>query len=556
MESIQKIFKNPKFRLLAVFLVFMAVSGFLFSSIPRVVYAQDAGVQDVLGNSLSRADIITVDTVQNSTPTGCSMWSPLTCFLGLVLGFVKILLIASGALFGWIVKPENQTAISGQPIIYNTWMMVRDLLNVAFIMALLFSAFATIFQVEKYSYKKLLLNLILMALLVNFSFPIARFIIDLSNVLMYSLINRMTLVGPAGTSDATATMGALAFGSQFAQMLNVKNNDATYLISAIIFGFILAITLLAIAVMFVIRMVALAILIIFSPIAFVAAIIPDTSSYSSKWWSQLFKYCFFGPIMIFMLYISSALIIQIGSISTMKQFQSQVVNQASASADVGVIAAVAFYSIPIVILWFGMGVAQSMGIAGAATVMGAAQKVSKGSIKKFSGANAVTKRYGAYKAERKKRADERFKDNWGSTLGKGLNKGQDTVYAAFGSEKAKKRLAGMRKDSNKEDIKKASEGNEGDNAPALIMNINKAITSPPKTKQDHISAAGQVKQALSRGKEFEMEVENQIATGGIIIPPGAITVPPGTGLPQLRQMQKAWYYAQTREIISKAEKAK
>ncbi|HEX7586288.1 MAG TPA: hypothetical protein VF390_01500, partial [Patescibacteria group bacterium] len=41
MESIQKIFKNPKFRLLAVFLVFMAISGFLFLSVPKLAYAAD-----------------------------------------------------------------------------------------------------------------------------------------------------------------------------------------------------------------------------------------------------------------------------------------------------------------------------------------------------------------------------------------------------------------------------------------------------------------------------------------------------------------------------------
>ena len=324
-------------------------------------------------------------------------------------------------------------------------MMVRDLLNVAFILVLLFSAFSTIFQVERYSYKKLLLNLVLMALLVNFSFPIARVIIDSSNVLMYSLINRMTYnVGEVTNGTAKQAIGAMAFGSQYAKMLDVKIASLTYLISAIIFGFILAITFLAIGVMFIIRMVALAILIIFSPVAFVAAIIPGATSYSSKWWNSLFKYAFFGPIMIFMLYISSALIIQIGSTPTMRGFQQQAINQTSAASDAGIIAAISFYSIPIVILWFGLGLAQSMGIAGAGAVMGAAQKVSKGAGKKFSGYNAVSKRYGAYKKERDKRADSKLnKSNLGATFGEKANRAQDSIIAALGGKGAESRLTEM-----------------------------------------------------------------------------------------------------------------
>jgi hypothetical protein len=468
------ILNNRRIKPLFLVLVFFVIAGFLFLSSAKATHAWSlADILGTLGKPFYDALVI----------------APLL----LILGIVSFLMQASATLFAWIIEPGNQTAVMGRPIIYLTWMMVRDLLNVGFILVLLFSAFATIFQVEKYNYKKLLFNIILMALLVNFSFPIARFIIDASNVLMYTLLNRMTFVGPAVTGGANKAMGALAFGSQFSKMLDTESRDATYLISAIIFGFILAITLLAIGVMFVIRMVALAILIIFSPIAFVGAILPDTASYSNKWWHALFKYAFFGPIMVFMLYISSALIIQMGSLQTMQDFQRNAVNQTSAGAgNPGIIAAISFYSIPIVILWFGMGMAQSSSIAGASMVMGAAQKFSKGAGKKLSGYDAAAKRYGAYKAERKKRADEKFKDNWGSKVGQWANRKQDALLARGGDERAGKRADKTHKDKNKDDIDKGAKDlvDSGATADTLAQQMNTNFGSaPPTTRQEKVEQA-------------------------------------------------------------------
>jgi len=513
LNSLQKILKKTWVKPLFSVLFFCVLAGFLFLSVPQVVFAAYGGEVQVLSGGGKDAAAIAAasDNAQNNP--SCGLLNPLGC----VLGLVKVLMQASASLFAWIVAPGNQTALLTKPIIYTAWTMVRDLLNVAFILVLLFSAFATIFQVEKYNYKKLLLNIILMALLVNFSFPIARFIIDTSNVLMYSLINRMTYAVNGATGTAKETMGALAFGSQYATMLDVKSSDMTFQLSAIVFGFIMAITLLAIAVMFVIRMVALAILIIFSPVAFVAAIIPGTSNYSSQWWNSIFKYAFFGPIMIFILYISSSLIIQMGAQTTLDDFKKQAINQTSSSSDAGVIAAISFYSIPIVILWFGMAAAQSMGGAAAGSVMSYAQKVSKGGMKKFSGYNAVSRRYGAYKAERKKRDDEKFKGNLGSRFGKGLNEAQDKALARLGSEKAKKRLKSTKTSEFDEDSKKATDRFDTDDTHALVADLHNPthVTAAVNDRSKAVDYAAKYKQVTTdpvRREEFENSIRTSTAT--------------------------------------------
>lgn len=283
-----------------------------------------------------------------------------------ILKFVGWLFSISQTLFGWIVDAEELKSIIDNRAIYEAWKIIRDLLNISFILVLLFSAFSTIFQVEKYSYKKILLTLVIMALLVNFSYPISRFFIDTANVLMYTVIKDM-LGGSAGNTFANI--------SGYSQTNNLFNPPAgatvTALIAAIVFGFIFVFTFLAVAVLLLIRAIALAILVIFSPLAFVASILPNTSKFSDQWWGKFFSYAFFGPIMMLMLFITYKFMETFHREDKFNQIYAIAQKE---SIDSGSIATIAFLSIPIILLWLGMGIAQQMGIAGAGAVMGQAKK--------------------------------------------------------------------------------------------------------------------------------------------------------------------------------------
>jgi len=115
-------------------------------------------------------------------------------------------------------------------------------------------------------------------------------------------------------------------------------------------------TFLAMGVLLLIRVVALAILIITSPVAFVGNI----AGKDFGWWDNLFKYAFFGPIMVFVLHIA---------VFTMQAMS----DSASLASETNIVTTMANMAIPIVILWMGMGIAQKMGIAGASDVVGKAQ---------------------------------------------------------------------------------------------------------------------------------------------------------------------------------------
>lgn len=308
------------------------------------------------------------------TPSNGPFEKAFAWLLTVVLTFTGKLLSISGTLFAMIVDVNNFKAVFYGATLYEVWKLVRDFLNIAFILVLLYSAFCTILQIESYNYKKILLKLVIMALLVNFSFPITRFIIDASNVLMYTIIS--TLFGATINSQfANITHGG---GIDAILALN-SSASIPNLLAAIVFVFILAITLLAIGILLVIRLVVLAMLLIFSPLAFVATIFPDTGGYSSKWWDNLFKYSFFGPIMLFVIYIATQMLAAASTLRT-----SALNNAQNHSIDPGIIGTMAFFTVPIVILWMGMGMAASMSGAAGSAVMGGAQKFI-GKVGKFVG---------------------------------------------------------------------------------------------------------------------------------------------------------------------------
>ncbi len=281
-----------------------------------------------------------------------------------------------GTLFQWAVDPANISGDGGllnKQAVKDVWIMVRDTLNMTFILILLFSAFCTVFQVDKWSLKKVWVNILINALLVNFSFPIARIFIDVSNVAMYYFLNH--LFSGAGQGNGTAIMASFGDASNLAGVLlpgDYAKADIAYLLTAIVFTFILGITLLVLAALFVVRLIALTLIVMFSPIGFVGYIFPGTAKFAGQWWENLFKYSFFGPIMVFMMMVSLQIMRAMGS-ENLKSFAKAARDNAE-TGQANWIASASFYLIPVFILWIAMGISQKMGIEFADKIVGQGKK--------------------------------------------------------------------------------------------------------------------------------------------------------------------------------------
>ncbi|MFZ2153969.1 MAG: type IV secretion system protein [Candidatus Moraniibacteriota bacterium] len=275
-----------------------------------------------------------------------------------VLLAITKLLRMSGALVDMMLTQEyfNALVVTDGENIYKAWVIVRDFLNMFFMLLLLFSAFATVFQVEKYHLRKMIIMLIVMALLVNFSYPITLFVIDFSNSAMYFLVDNAFNVDSASPSAQISRFTRFADAVYSATTLEGSEFEAILL--NIIFAFIAFITLFAVGLNLLIRMIFFVILLIFSPVGFTFAFFPDTKSMANDWWSTLFKYAFMGPIMVFFLFFA-VMIFDVDNLEAVSGFSEGIIR----------------FLIPVAFLWIGLLVSSKFGGSGSNMAMGMAKKV-------------------------------------------------------------------------------------------------------------------------------------------------------------------------------------
>lgn len=288
----------------------------------------------------------------------------------LLYGVFKVLVWVGAAAIGLFGFAINADLISGpkgllnQPAIYELWKFIRDFCNIFFILMLLIGAFSMVFQLSSYNAKKTLLSIILMALFVNFSFPLSRVLIDVSNVPTYFFAQKVLGSSAGGESISQVAGGSLLSATGMEKLLlgsKGKDSEVPTLVVAIIFMFMFAVALCILAVLFVIRVVSLVVLVIFSPIGFMK-FVPGLNGYADEWWKKLVGNLVFAPAAMLMLLVS------VHFASTIQSYNTAISGEASAvSGDAGltVILGVMMRSaIPIILIMMTISVALNSKVAG------------------------------------------------------------------------------------------------------------------------------------------------------------------------------------------------
>ena len=135
---------------------------------------------------------------KNAIDGGCAGlwdWSFDGCLLKLAyyFGFVipSFALWLSAQFFNSIISfAVHDTVTSSAAFISIAWGIVRDLSNIFFILALLYIAIQTILGMG-HETKKMIVHVIIMALLINFSMFFTKVVIDSSNVLALIFYNKI-----------------------------------------------------------------------------------------------------------------------------------------------------------------------------------------------------------------------------------------------------------------------------------------------------------------------------------------------------------------------------
>ncbi len=264
-----------------------------------------------------------------------SLTSSLFDFLRQVIAYV-VLLITSFIyyIFSVILVPVIVALIKVRPyqdgfvnFIYPGWIILRNVSNILFIVALLWIGLRTIFQLEDAAKSRtFILRLILAALLVNFSLVIGQAVVGIADTLQSQFLPGNTKVietlGFKLMVDPIQTFRGVegANPDDFKLTDEQKNYTPTGLASDLPKAIILLI--LAVAAFFafvaliaflVVRLVALWLLYMISPLAYVASILPKTQEYTGKWWNEFIKYSFAVPIMAFFLNIAALLAVNMSA---------------------------------------------------------------------------------------------------------------------------------------------------------------------------------------------------------------------------------------------------
>jgi type IV secretion system protein VirB6 len=198
------------------------------------------------------------------------------------------------------------------------WKISRDVANLFFIFILLIIGIGIILGVSSFGSREILVRLILIALLVNFSWPFTLIIIDISNIVAMEFLCAMT--GGRCAAEEISVIFAKGFElpSNFVDkntgMLSAAKLTPSKIIVATLGGTAILLTatfvFLALAVMFFLRTIVLIILTIFAPLAYLAMVLPATRNYASSWWNKLFSQAIIAPVSMFMLYLVAQFIVQ------------------------------------------------------------------------------------------------------------------------------------------------------------------------------------------------------------------------------------------------------
>lgn len=228
------------------------------------------------------------------------------------------------------------------PFVLEGWAMVRDFCNIFFIFVLLYVAISTILNVHGFKTKEMIINVVIIGLMINFSLFAANLIVDSSNIVARIFYNPNIITigtkkdannkiisqpGPSGELQLSAALinkvdpQDLIINSAKVNPSDAKSQGAAnqnqqdvgvgsfilivFLATAV--NIVGIIVFLSVGLIFISRVVGIWIYMILAPLAFFSYTVPSMQGMDmvgwKKWWPELLKLSFLAPIFIFFLYL-------------------------------------------------------------------------------------------------------------------------------------------------------------------------------------------------------------------------------------------------------------
>jgi hypothetical protein len=231
--------------------------------------------------------------------------------------------------------------VNSTPAVGSVWTTIRNFASIFIIFMLLEASIKIILGLGSDT-GKLIKNIVIAGLLINFSLFFTKLAVDASNIISLSFYTAIapTALGQTGSTVNPSSSGAGALtglvadafddgglSNVFMQSLDLQgvasnpaigassgdaSNNNWNITMANIGGSILmlfaAVSFFAASIAFAVRIGVLILLMAFSPVYFIAMIFPDLQKYSKKWSGMLYSMCIFMPVYLFLMYVAMSVI--------------------------------------------------------------------------------------------------------------------------------------------------------------------------------------------------------------------------------------------------------
>lgn len=317
-----------------------------------------------------------------------TLWAAVNGIFGLLLQLSGSIL--NYAINNFVIGFADEYTSSVGVAIDSGWALVRDVMNMVFIFGLLYIGFKIILDSDDSRTRSMLVNLIVAALLVNFSLFITKFVVDVSN----SLASTIAIsgfapngdVGPDGlakiyTNNGTVERYQVNMSGDLMQRMGISTafdanfndtgtrNDWGYIFGTALLLIISSFVFAAGGILLIIRYVALNFFILFSPFMFIGWAFPPLARYTSAYWKGFLGRAFFAPVYFLLLYFSLQIIGALSESRNLSSFKDTSYGDAFLNGNVSVQSSFPFFIVAIIALLASLVTAQKLGADGASTAI-------------------------------------------------------------------------------------------------------------------------------------------------------------------------------------------
>lgn len=268
------------------------------------------------------------DALQDPNACGLFNGNLLDCIGQLVEWVIKNTLLQVAGFALWLTANMMNMAIQVSIVnfaawspsnLYPIWLVIRQIISLFVVFAGLYLGFLYIIGDPKNKFQHYLPWVIIFALFVNFSYPVTRFVIDISNITSINIytsvmgndvisgngsntpgaliLNRLGLQGLiASATDANSAATNNVTGS-----LVKSINSIPSALLAVVFVLYAAYIFFIVSALIIVRTVVLSFLVVASPLLFVDSVVPKLGDYAVKMRTMFFEQIIVAPIFMIML---------------------------------------------------------------------------------------------------------------------------------------------------------------------------------------------------------------------------------------------------------------